>query len=607
MADLPSDIDRINALTTNARNTWFALLGVLVFVSITLMGVEHIDFYGVDRATELPLIGVEVPTRFFFIAAPLLTAAIYGYFHLYLIRLWDALSLAPARIFDKPLGDVISPWLVSDAALHIRAVLRRDRCTTPRTLESGAMLLNFLLAWIFGIVVLGWLWWSGMTARLWWMTSFSGLAFALSIFTGCASFSLLILRSKQLNGMTKQSIFSSVPSMSGTLVLVPLIIYLSLNRTIGSIENLAPIRIVDGAVVEKPSDWLPHHISLREFIFAWCKREDVKDCQREIRESPRFFAEWNTRRESALRSLRKPFWLTEKATNPADLSNAFLPRAFLVGSFLYEAKISGANLWRADLEGAILAGADLTDTSLVEANLTNADMEAVIAEGAQFDLAVLDEASFRNANLERSSFTGALARNVNFDQVDFNEADLGGVDFTGSTLANSSLQNSNLSGASLINTNLWGALIENSYLLDANLKDSNLTTTSIFGTEMSKIDLRKSNFEGVNFSFGALQHVNLASITWNLHTDLRDVFLDGSVNLPTEFKGLMGEPCQWLVEPVPLDTFLSLWRWWVEKHPYHKHSIPKRLHSAPPPTPELLAKYNLTDCEPQRGPFPTGK
>ena len=33
------------------------------------MSVKHIDFYGVDRATKLPLINVEVPTRLFFLAA----------------------------------------------------------------------------------------------------------------------------------------------------------------------------------------------------------------------------------------------------------------------------------------------------------------------------------------------------------------------------------------------------------------------------------------------------------------------------------------------------------------------------------------------------------
>ncbi|MEP5092211.1 MAG: hypothetical protein ABJR23_22540, partial [Paracoccaceae bacterium] len=118
-------VDRIDALTRNARNTWFTLLAALVFVSVTLMGVQHIDFYGVDRATKLPLVGVEVPTRYFFVAAPILIAAIYGYFHLYLIRLWDALSTAPPRVEGKRLGDAIAPWLITDAALHFRRKARR--------------------------------------------------------------------------------------------------------------------------------------------------------------------------------------------------------------------------------------------------------------------------------------------------------------------------------------------------------------------------------------------------------------------------------------------------------------------------------------------------
>ena len=151
-------IDRIDALTRNARNTWFTLLAALVFVSVTLMGVEHIDFYGVDRATKLPLVGVDVPTRYFFVAAPILIAAIYGYFHLYLIRLWDALGAAPAQPDGLRLGDVITPWLISDAALHFRYNYRHDDCTTPRPLEGGAMLLNLLLSWVFGLSVLAALW-----------------------------------------------------------------------------------------------------------------------------------------------------------------------------------------------------------------------------------------------------------------------------------------------------------------------------------------------------------------------------------------------------------------------------------------------------------------
>lgn len=59
------------------------------------MSVEHIDFYGVDRATQLPLVYFEVPTRYFFVVAQILIVDIYGYFHLCLIQLLDALGDIP--------------------------------------------------------------------------------------------------------------------------------------------------------------------------------------------------------------------------------------------------------------------------------------------------------------------------------------------------------------------------------------------------------------------------------------------------------------------------------------------------------------------------------
>lgn len=128
-------VTRINALTTNARNTWFVLLGVLVFVSVTLMGVEDIDFYGVDRATKLPPMDVEVPTRLFFVAASILSAAVFGYFHLYLIRLWDALGAALYEHPGKHLADNVTPWLVTDMAMKLR-----KGEATPRAMDWPAFL-----------------------------------------------------------------------------------------------------------------------------------------------------------------------------------------------------------------------------------------------------------------------------------------------------------------------------------------------------------------------------------------------------------------------------------------------------------------------------------
>ncbi len=50
-------LERVDTITRNARAIWFGLLGALIFAGVTLLGVEDIDFFGVDRSTKLPLIG----------------------------------------------------------------------------------------------------------------------------------------------------------------------------------------------------------------------------------------------------------------------------------------------------------------------------------------------------------------------------------------------------------------------------------------------------------------------------------------------------------------------------------------------------------------------
>lgn len=116
---------------------------------------------------------------------------------MYLIRLWDALGTAPARLGGIRLGDAVTPWLVTDAALHLRRRMRGDNATTPRTLEGGAMLLNVLLAWGFGLVILFLLWQQSMAARTFWMTAIAAACLALSIITGASSIAMLARRMRR--------------------------------------------------------------------------------------------------------------------------------------------------------------------------------------------------------------------------------------------------------------------------------------------------------------------------------------------------------------------------------------------------------------------------
>ena len=70
LAHLATSVPLVGSVSRHLNQRLMLLVFITDIVAITLMGVEHIDFYGVNRATSLPLVNVDVPTRFFFIGAP---------------------------------------------------------------------------------------------------------------------------------------------------------------------------------------------------------------------------------------------------------------------------------------------------------------------------------------------------------------------------------------------------------------------------------------------------------------------------------------------------------------------------------------------------------
>jgi hypothetical protein len=102
-------VERIDALSATARTSWLALLAFLAYIGITLLAVEDVDFFVLSRQTDLPLIGISIPTFSFFIFAPPLAAALYIYLMIHLLKLWDALATAPPRIEGEALADRIHP------------------------------------------------------------------------------------------------------------------------------------------------------------------------------------------------------------------------------------------------------------------------------------------------------------------------------------------------------------------------------------------------------------------------------------------------------------------------------------------------------------------
>jgi len=120
VAEIGKQLDYVAEVSKNARTTWFGLIALMLFCGVTLLDVDDKDFFEYGASTQLPLIGVTVPTKSFFWAAPLLVTGLYTYLHLYLDKLWKALRPLADIIGGKPVTQVVYPWLISDTALERR-------------------------------------------------------------------------------------------------------------------------------------------------------------------------------------------------------------------------------------------------------------------------------------------------------------------------------------------------------------------------------------------------------------------------------------------------------------------------------------------------------
>lgn len=158
--DTAAQIARINALSQAGRANWFALLPYLVFVFITVVGVQDADFFVPSRQTDLPLVGVAIPTASFFIFAPLLGAALYTYLHLHIRKVTEALTDPPVTVNGAALENSVAPWLLNDMALRWRRPdADGNRAARSRPLDALATLTVIALVWLAGPFVLGWMWW----------------------------------------------------------------------------------------------------------------------------------------------------------------------------------------------------------------------------------------------------------------------------------------------------------------------------------------------------------------------------------------------------------------------------------------------------------------
>ncbi|MEM9140294.1 MAG: pentapeptide repeat-containing protein, partial [Pseudomonadota bacterium] len=390
-------LEHLKEIAQNARTTWFGLLAVLLFVGVTLMGHQDRDFFAFGAATTLPLVNIDVPPTSFFIAAPILTAALYCYLHVYLLSLWEALGRIPQEEGAEPLADRVYPMLFTIAGLWFRSARRGDGCMAPRVLGRWTIATALILGWGAGPFLVIALAWTAHAAH----EPVTALLGALAVWASLAV-GLVSLRAAWLYLSDEKAHLAPGGSPGqftlSAAILIGAVLF-SLARTQGgdplTDRLLDRADLAEAEITVKPAVWLDYEDWVTEHTATFRKREGLGRDQ----------AAWTPEDREVLKTELKKRWahltgsLDKLSLAGRDLRGANLAGAFLVGAdFRCEEQPARKNQW----EGAACArldGATLVNARMEGADLIGARMEGAVLSGARMEGAVLSGERMGGADL----------------------------------------------------------------------------------------------------------------------------------------------------------------------------------------------------------------
>ncbi|MCL7938843.1 pentapeptide repeat-containing protein [Halomonas sp. ATCH28] len=514
-------VARINELSALARTSWLALLAYLGYIGITLLAVQDADFFVPSRQTELPLVGIAIPTFSFFVFAPPLGAALYIYLHIHLLKLCDALAAAPARIDGEALADRIHPWLANDLFLTMRA----DGAASSRPLRGLSNLASRLLVWVAAPLVLAGFWWRSMPAHEEWLTLFLALNLLIAIYTGLSSWwsarSAFCRTFRRPWPNPWRGRWHRRAGLAAALAIMAI----SWLRTEGGVDHYVN-RVIDFAEVL---------IGIPLFDNGTYPNGDPKSAQ-VVQE------EWVASR----------IWIPNLATFSLDDDH------WLAYRWLYDVRMAWTPLARTDLTGVELvelpeswrtaetARADFRERWCRREGLSMEDCGHLISVDrpplltlaatrakwctefpdipANDCLAWFDTLDQRFANDWDEERKAKLA---NLPKLELAKRDLRRVNAYGATLVNADLWRTRLQGATLV-----GARLEGANLIGARLEGADLSHARLEGADLSWAQLKgarlgSARLEGANLEWARLEHVDLSEA--RLHgAKLREVRLVGA-------------------------------------------------------------------------------
>lgn len=428
-------INRINELTRAGRANWFGLMAYLAFMMVTVLGVEDADFFVDSRQTQLPLIGVSIPTFSFFIFAPILGAALYVYLHLHIRKCVDALCKPPHRVRmtpmapeGVPLENPVSPWLLNDMVLRLRGKDENGEfAAQPRHLDRVAAVTAFSLIWLAGPVVMLLTWLRSLPAHSEKLSLLVLFCAVVSLFVGTTS---KIVLDQCLRPSARRLQREFIGRNIGISVIVVLLSLISLCETEFGYPSfvytpkLATTDLRDAALTKRPDDWIPCEPARNDAKASFAEREGIgpNDVWSDD-QNDRFVAEWQQRRRSQIASVGI------LDLREADLRNADFRGVFAVGLQFPE------GLWqdvpvsqKAILSPEMFEGSTFFDTRFCALNWSQLPLDGINLSEARLNGANLHSANLSGAILDRSSLVGAVLSEARMQGANLRGAQMQGAD-----------------------------------------------------------------------------------------------------------------------------------------------------------------------------------
>ncbi|MEM8555757.1 MAG: pentapeptide repeat-containing protein, partial [Pseudomonadota bacterium] len=507
-------IARVNALTRSGRANWFGLLAYLAFTMVTLLGVQDADFFIAARETQLPLIGVSIPTGAFFIAAPILGAALHIYLHLFVRKSTKALMDAPPEHNGERLETHVLPWLLNDLILRWRGVAEK------RPLDGIATVTAILLIWIAGPFVLGYAWWRSWPAHDPVM-SYTALGCFLA-----ASYASLASGFQMLDDLKICTVGRErIEPLWLIIVMLTPSAYPVLQSTLNTPAQLSGV-----AFSSLPPEIADHDTARAMYREEWCRRQGLTKLTcgpvpggESFPKLPEFRAAWCSHRGIETDQCTEHFagldrqfdrdWTQLRSARIKALPKSDLSGRDLRGAQLDSADLTGvrfsakepfwpwqsaqpANLEGANLIGARLEGAWFTcdENSLREATLSGAseaELQKCKSRAAKLQYLIASNSNLKGANLSLVGLEGADLSYARLEGADLSYARLEGADLVEARLEGADLKRARLEGADLV-----GATLEGADLFEARLEGADL-----FGATLEGADLRRARLEGADLSY----------------------------------------------------------------------------------------------------------